>query len=114
MIDHPALSNEDRTPPGAVAEAARRGLDLRQEHGRGGTAVGVRRAEQLMERETVSDRDIKSMYSYFARHAVDKRGRDWSNEAKPSAGYIAWQLWGGDAGRDWINDLRARLREAEG
>ena len=112
MIDHPALSDEDRTPPKAVADAARRGLDLREEHGRGGTEVGVRRAEQLMERETVSDRDIKSMYSYFARHAVDMHGRDWSNRAKPSAGYIAWQLWGGDAGRDWINGLRARLREA--
>jgi len=114
MIDHPALSDDDRTPPQAVADAARRGLELREEHGRGGTEVGVRRAEQLMERETVSDRDIKSMYSYFARHAVDKHGRDWSNPARPSAGYIAWQLWGGDAGRDWINGLRARLREAQG
>lgn len=114
MIDHPVLSDEDRTPPEPVAEAARRGLDLREQHGRGGTEVGVRRANQLMERETVSDRDIKSMYSYFARHAVDKRGRDWSNEHRPSAGYIAWQLWGGDAGRDWIAGLRARLREAQG
>lgn len=114
MIDHPALSDDDRTPPKAVAEAAERGLELREEHGRGGTEVGVRRAEQLMERGVVSDRDIKSMYSYFARHAVDKHGRDWSNQARPSAGYIAWQLWGGDAGRDWINGLRARLREAQG
>ena len=114
MIDHPALSDEDRTPPKAVAEAARRGLELREEHGRGGTEVGVRRAEQLMAREAVSDRDIKSMYSYFARHAVDKYGRDWDNRSKPSAGYIAWQLWGGDAGRDWIDGLRGRLREAQG
>ena len=114
MIDHPALSDDDRTPPGEVAEAARRGLDLRGEHGRGGTGAGVRRAEQLMARGAVSDRDIKSIYSYFARHAVDKRGRDWSNPVRPSAGYIAWQLWGGDAGRDWIDGLRARLREAEG
>lgn len=114
MIDHPALSDEDRTPPGDVAAAAQRGLDLREEHGRGGTEVGVRRAGQLRERSPVSDRDIKSMYSYFARHAVDKRGRNWADEAKPSAGYIAWQLWGGDAGRDWINGLRARLREAQG
>lgn len=114
MIDHPALSDEDRTPPAVVAEAARRGLDLRERHGRGGTEVGVRRADQLAARETVSDRDIKSMYSYFARHAIDKRGRHWADEARPSAGYIAWQLWGGDAGRDWIDGLRARLREAQG
>lgn len=114
MIDHPALSDERRTPPGAVAEAARRGLELREAHGRGGTEVGVRRAERLMDREPVSDRDIKSIYSYFARHAVDKLGKDWGRSDKPSAGYIAWQLWGGDAGRDWIHELRAALREAEG
>ena len=113
MIDHPALSDEDRTPPTAVAEAARRGLDLRERHGRGGTEVGVRRADQLAVRETVSDRDIKSMYSYFARHAVDKHGRHWADETRPSAGYIAWQLWGGDAGREWIDGLRARLREVQ-
>ena len=114
MIDHPALSDDDRTPPEAVAEAARRGLALRERHGRGGTEVGVRRADRLGAREAVSDRDIKSIYSYFARHAVDRRGRDWDNRARPSAGYIAWQLWGGDAGRDWIDGLRARLREARG
>lgn len=112
MIDHPALSDDDRTPPEAVAKAAERGLELRDEHGRGGTHVGVRRAEQLMNRELVSDRDIKSMYSYFARHAVDKRGKHWADPDKPSAGYIAWLLWGGDDARDWIDGLRATLREA--
>lgn len=114
MIDHPALSDERRTPPQAVAEAARKGLALREAHGRGGTEVGVRRAERLMEREPVSDRDIKSIYSYFARHAVDKLGKDWGRPDRPSAGYIAWHLWGGDAGRDWIHDLRTTLREVEG
>ena len=114
MIDHPALSDKDRTPPAEVAQAARRGLELRQAFGRGGTEVGVRRAGRLIAREAVSDRDIKAMYSYFARHAVDKHGRDWDNRARPSAGYIAWHLWGGDAGREWIDGLRARLREAQG
>lgn len=111
MIDHPVLSDHDRTPPEAVAHAAESGLALRKEHGRGGTDVGVRRANQLMDREALSDRDIKSMYSYFARHAVDKRARRWGDETNPSTGYIAWQLWGGDAARDWIGGLRATLRE---
>ena len=112
LIDHPALSDAQRKPPKAVADEARRGLELREEHGRGGTEVGVRRAQQLSERRLVSDRDIKSMYSYFARHAVDKHGKDWANATKPSAGKIAWLLWGGDAGRDWIDKLRATLRDA--
>ena len=111
MIDHPVLSDDQRTPPKAVADAAERGLELRREHKRGGTEVGVRRAEQLMSQEVLSDRDIKSMYSDFARHAVDKLGRDWSNEDKPSAGYIAWPLWGGDATREWIHGPRETLRE---
>jgi hypothetical protein len=112
MIDHPALSDRQRTPPRAVAEAARRGLALREEHGRGGTEVGVRRACQLMNRETVSDRGIKSIHSYFARHAVDKQGKYWADPKRPSAGYIAWLLWGGDEGRDWVDGLRKTLREA--
>ena len=111
MIDHPVLPDAQRTPPEVVAEAAEKGLELRELHGRGGTEVGRRRAEQLRAREPVSDRDIKSMYSYFARHAVDKRSRFWADETNPSAGYIAWLLWGGDSGRAWIDDLRARLRE---
>lgn len=112
LIDHPALSDKQRTPPKAVADEARKALDLREEHGRGGTEVGVRRANQLMNRRTVSDRDIKSMYSYFARHAVDKRGKNWADKDKPSAGYIAWLLWGGEPGREWIERLRETLREA--
>ncbi|MDP3803314.1 hypothetical protein [Brevundimonas sp.] len=111
MIDHPVLSDEQRTPPPAVAEAARTGLRLRREHGRGGTEVGVRRAEQLMARTPLSDRDIKSIYSYFARHAVDRRARRWADPDKPSTGYIAWMLWGGDESRDWIGVLRRTLRE---
>ena len=112
MIDHPALSDRQRVPPKAVAEAAERGLALREKHGRGGTEVGVRRARRLMGREPVSDHDIKAMYSYFARHAVDKLGRHWADPKRPSAGHIAWLLWGGDEGREWIGRLRATLREA--
>jgi hypothetical protein len=43
------------------------------------------------------------MVAYFDRHEVDleapaaKRG----NPEYPSAGKIAWLLWGGDAGRVW-------------
>ena len=111
MMDHPVLDDDQRTPPRAVAAEAKKGLALREQHGRGGTEVGVRRAEQLSARRLVSDRDIKSMYSYFARHAVDKRARAWADPDKPSAGYIAWLLWGGEPARAWIDDLRARLRE---
>lgn len=109
MATKTPLTDKQRTPPAAVAKEAECGLALRKEHGRGGTEVGVRRAHQLADREAVSSRDIKSMYSYFARHEVDKHGTDWANKAKPSAGYIAWLLWGGESGRKWIDSLHARL-----
>ncbi len=106
------FTEKQRTPPAAVAHEAEKGLKLREEHGRGGTDVGRRRANQLKNREAVSERDIKSMYSYFARHDVDKRGKNWADKDKPSAGYIAWLLWGGEPGRKWVDGLHEKLEKA--
>ena len=113
MTRQTEITDAQRTPPKAVADCAAQGLELREKHRRGGTEVGHARGLQLKNRRPVSDRDIKSMYSYFARHAVDKRSKYWGMKDKPSAGYIAWLLWGGDPGKDWIDDLRDKLREAE-
>ena len=101
-------------PPAAVAAAAKKGLALREKFDRGGTAVGVRRAEQLAARDVVSAEDIVRISSYFARHEVDKdaKAHPWGDEADPSAGYIAWLLWGGDAGRAWADGLKAKLDKA--
>lgn len=101
----------DLTPPAAAAKAAEQGLKLREEHKRGGTRVGVARARQLIKREPLSEDVVKRMASYFARHAVDKTGKDFDNAENPSAGFIAWQLWGGDAGRDWAETKKAELTE---
>ena len=53
------------------------------------------------------------MASYFARHELDKRGHDWRNEENPSAGYVAWLLWGREPGRNCAEMTKARLQEAE-
>lgn len=87
----------DLKPTEQMAKNAERGLELRKEFNRGGTEVGVARATQLKNRENLSPETIKRMTSYFARHAGD----NLSETDPPSAGYIAWLLWGGDAGRDW-------------
>lgn len=97
------------TPTHKMAAAARRGLKLRAKHGRGGTEVGVRRAHQLAERRDVGKADVKAIHSYFARHAVDKEGKGWADPAEPSAGYIAWLLWGGDDGKRWADAKRKTL-----
>lgn len=92
-----------------MAAAAKRGLKLREKFGRGGTDVGVHRARQLIDRKELDESDVKSMHSYFARHAVDKdtHTHTWGSEEDPSAGFIAWLLWGGDAGKTWA-DRNAR------
>lgn len=98
-------------PTAKMAQNAERGLRLREKFGRGGTDVGVRRAHRLASREDLDPQDIKSMYSYFARHAVDKNSKshEWGSEANPSAGFIAWLLWGGDEGKTWVDRQRKKL-----
>lgn len=98
-------------PTAKMADNARRGLELRERFGRGGTEVGVRRARQLVGREELEPADIKSMYSYFARHEVDKKTtrHPWGSVEDPSAGFIAWLLWGGDEGKGWVDCQRKKL-----
>ena len=100
---------ETFTPTLKMAANAKRGLKLRDRFGRGGTDVGVKRAHQLAERRDVSEADVKAMHSYFARHGVDKQGKDWASQDDPSAGYIAWLLWGGDEGKAWADRKRKAL-----
>ena len=90
-------------PPASVRRAAADGLALRAEYGRGGTEIGVARARDLSGGRTISVDTLRRMVAYFDRHVVDleapaaKRG----NPGYPSAGKVAWLLWGGDAGRAW-------------
>lgn len=104
--------SEGFQPPQTVARAAAKGLDLRKQFGRGGTEIGVARARDLSNRKNISWDTIKRMVSYFARHEVDKQGRNWGNESDPSPGYIAWLLWGGDPGRRWAEGIYEREKEA--
>jgi len=101
------------SPPEQVRKNAARSLELRKKHGRGMTAVGVARARDLSNGKHISADTIKRMHSYFARHEVDKKGKDWANQSNPSAGYIAWLGWGGDAGRSWVNGIMRQLNAKE-
>jgi hypothetical protein len=106
--------NPGLIPPADVADAARKGLKLREKFHRGGTSVGVHRAKQLSERRPVSVRDLIAISAHFARHEVDKgtKSHEWGDETNPSAGYIAWLLWGGEPGRRWADGLKARRKNA--
>ena len=106
-LDALALGLPGFTPPPEVAQSARHGLALRKRHGRGGTAVGLARAQALAARQPQSPRDMQVMAGWFARFAGLRGRKGWRDDAAPSTGYIAWQLWGGDAGRAWVERHRA-------
>jgi hypothetical protein len=103
---------EGYAPNDAMVAEARRGLDWRQTYGRGGTEVGVSRARDIANRRNLSRTTVGRMASYFARHEVDKEGEGFrpGEPGYPSAGRIAWALWGGDAGKAWANAILREFR----
>jgi HK97 family phage major capsid protein len=103
------------TPSDAMAKEAKRGLEWREEYGRGGTAVGVARARDISNKRELSIETVNRMSSYFARHEVDKKGEGFSPGEKgyPSAGRIAWALWGGDSGQAWVRRIKKSMEAAD-
>lgn len=91
MLTYKTLKDLDLKPTESMANNARRGLELRKEFGRGGTAVGVARARDLANRKNLSPDTVARMFSFFSRHEVDKKGKgfDPGQEGYPSAGRIA-------------------------
>jgi len=105
----------DLTPTDAMAAEAKRGLEWREKFNRGGTAVGVARARDISNKSNLSPDTVRRMVSYFARHEVDKQGTGFSpgEDGYPSAGRIAWALWGGDAGASWARAKSEALKREE-
>lgn len=104
---------EGYSPPAGARSAARRAIKFKED-GKAtgaGTAVGWTRARQLANGETLSLSTVKRMYSYFSRHEVDKKGKDWGNSANPSKGYVMWLAWGGDAGYSWSRRIVEREKD---
>jgi len=106
-----AYEHIDFKPPQDVADEAALGLEWRQKYGRGGTEVGVARAVQLKNRRTVLPDTIQRMVSYFARH--DGEGDNKEQNGEPTAGAIAWKLWGGDAGKRWCEKVQGQMKAAD-
>jgi len=104
------MAKEGYKPTAGMKSAARRAIKLKEQgKAKGaGTAVGWTRAGQLARGETLSLSTVKRMYSYFSRHEVDKKGKDWDNSESPSNGKIMWLAWGGDAGFSWSRKIVER------
>ncbi len=100
-------------PTEGMKEEARKGIEWREEFGRGGTRIGATRARQIIAGENLSDDTIKRMFSFFSRHEVDKEAEGFrpGEDGYPSNGRIAWALWGGDAGFSWSRRLVNQMKE---
>jgi transcriptional regulator with XRE-family HTH domain len=102
-------------PNDGMVEAASRALAWKEEGRDGGTRVGLARANQIVNGEKLSEDTILRMYSFFSRHEVDKEAEGFSagEDGFPSAGRVAWDLWGGDAGYAWSTRLRNKIQGEE-
>lgn len=101
------------SPNDGMKSAARRALAWKEEGKRGGTIIGLTRANQIVNGTNLSESTVKRMYSFFSRHEVDKRATGFSSgeEGYPSPGRVAWDLWGGDAGFTWSRNIAEGLRK---
>ena len=104
-------------PPASAVANAKRGLKLRKEYGRGGLSPseaaaqgidsGVTRAKRIAS-GTVSTHDVRRM-SAFNRHRKNYRPEKKMPDGGPTAGTIAWLLWGGTSGVNWAKKKSAAM-----
>jgi lambda family phage portal protein len=108
-----AFEDSFKPTAGMIAEAEK-GLEWREKFKRGGTSIGVARARDISNGKNLSEDTVKRMHSFFSRHEVDKKGEGFQQgeDGFPSAGRIAWALWGGDAGQVWAADKMKGIRLA--
>lgn len=109
-MSNPILSNSKYKPPTGVQAAARRAVRWIEEGlaGDGFTPTGRRRAADLAAGKEVSLDVVNRMRSYFARHRTDRQAKGFFDyqAGYPSPGRVAWDAWGGDAGREWVDGIK--------
>lgn len=110
-----SLEQKKYPVPKAVQVAAKDGLRLVAEGygGKGLTDEAIDRARKLARGVPIvhyqsradgstNKSSAQFMHAWFARHKVDKRPR-WEERTTP--GWVAWQIWGGDAAKKWVDAI---------
>lgn len=100
--------------PEGVQAAARRAVKWIEDGmaGDGFTSVGRNRARQLASGGTVGRDTLVKMRAYFARHGVQRGGHAALEDGEPTPWRVAWDAWGGDAGRSWANNALSDMDKA--
>ena len=98
-------------PPDDVKRAFMDGLKLYSDGygGRGLMPETIAWAGRIARGEPISEEKLRKMSPWFARHAVDIKP---GSKANKTPGWVAWQLWGGYAGRRWAKRELAKLDRA--
>jgi len=98
------------TIPKGVQNEAKRALEWRKEHKRGGTPVGLNTARTLAKGGQIGLKKVRHIARYFPRHEIDKKAKGYEpgEDGFPSRGRIAWALWGGDAAWRWSQAIVER------
>ena len=101
----------------AMRNAAKQGLALREKYGRGGLSTqeagkagigsGVARASDIIS-GSLSLESVKRMHAFFSRHQKNFRPSVKESDGGPTAGTIAWKLWGSSAGAAWARGILRR------
>lgn len=110
-----ALVKEDSYKvPDAVRSAARRAMEWISEGkaGDGFTSVGRNRAKQLADGGPVGRDTLVKMRAYFARHGKQRGDHAALDDGEPTPWRVAWDAWGGDAGRAWVRSMLGDVEKA--
>lgn len=101
-------------PSPAMIANAKRGLALREKYGRGGldaseaktegVGSGVARGRDIINGNLSLD-TVKRMYSFFSRHEKNYQPKKKMPDGGPTAGTVAFLLWGGSAGFAWARSI---------
>jgi hypothetical protein len=109
----PAEKESGFTIPRDVQMAAKRAMKWISEGkaGDGFTSVGRGRARDLANGGSVSRDVLVKMRAYFARHGEQRGDHDALDDGEPTPWRVAWDAWGGDAGRTWVNRVLAPVEK---
>lgn len=104
-------------PPKSAINNAKKGLDFRKKYGRGGLTPaeaksygidsGITRAKRISKGK-LSRHDVRRM-SAFNRHRQNYNPSKKMADGGPTAGTIAWLLWGGTSGVNWAKKKSAAM-----